>query len=231
MADRPDNSEFERWAGLHFDVMCGEIWAEDADGNRERAPVFEAVIEAMRCIPYSPERENGIQAGAWNICSAAMIAGMEDQPNLQQNRGGTAKDVEEMINIHNRCYKLARDLYRLHRGSREALEKGDQRGLRQFQREVARWSDRAAEAWSELEAGEQQPHIKGPPTKDLETAIRTVALREFEHLTGETVAPKHPDYQALKKFFSSLFQALNLDPKNAVSQARTAVEKRDTISD
>ena len=117
MVERPDESGFECWAGLRFDVMRGEIWANDADGNRERAPVFEAVIEAMRCIPYSPERENGIQAGAWNICSAAMFAGMEDQPNLQQNRGGTARDVEEMINVHDLCFKLADSLHQLHRGS------------------------------------------------------------------------------------------------------------------
>ncbi len=34
-----EESDFEFWAGLHFDVMYGEIWADDADGNRERAPV------------------------------------------------------------------------------------------------------------------------------------------------------------------------------------------------
>ena len=112
-----------------------------------------------------------------------------------------------------------------------ALEKDDQRGLRQFQREVAKWSDRAAEAWSALEAGEQQPSIKGAPTKDIEAAVRRVALREFEHLTDEQVAPKHPDYKALEEFFYLLFDALNLDPKNTVSQARTAVEERDTASD
>lgn len=220
-----DESGFESWDGLHFDVMHGEIWADDADGNRTRAPVFQAVIDAMRRIPYTPERENEIQAGAFNICSAAMFGGMEDQPNLQQNRGGTAADVEEMINIHQRCHKLARDLYRMHRGSREALERGDQRDLREFQREVAKWSNRAAEAWSALEAGKQQPSIKGPPTKEIEAAVRRVALHEFEHLTGEPVAPRHPDYPTLKKFFSSLFEALKLDP-NAVSQARTAVEER-----
>ena len=226
-----DESGFDSWAGLKLDLNRAEIWAVDVDGNRERAPVFQAVIEAMRSIPYSPEREGEIKAGAWNICSAAMVAGMENQPNLQLNRGGTAKDVEEMINVHDLCFELAHSLHQLHRGSREALEKDDQRGLRQFQREVAKWSDRAAEAWSALEAGEQQPSIKGAPTKDIEAAVRRVALREFEHLTDEQVAPKHPDYKALEEFFYLLFDALNLDPKNAVSQARTAVEERDTASD
>lgn len=227
MPDRPAESGFERWAGLHFDLIHVEIWADDADGNRERAPVFVAVIEAMRCIPYSPEREHEIEAGAWNICSAAMFGGMEDQPNLQLNRGGTAADVEEMINIHQRCYKLARDLYRMHRGSREALEKGDHRGLRKFQREVAKWSNRAHEAWSELDGSESRPFRRGAPLKDVEAAIRRAALHEFEHLTGEPVARKHPDYPAFVKFLYFLFGALSLDPQNAASQARSAVEERD----
>ena len=29
MADRPDESGFELWAGLKFDVMATEIWAVD----------------------------------------------------------------------------------------------------------------------------------------------------------------------------------------------------------
>lgn len=231
MADRPDESEFERWAGLHFDLMHGEIWAEDADGNRERAPVFVAVIEAMRCIPYSPEREHEIKAGAWNISSAAMFAGMEDQPNLQQNRGGTEADLEELHGAHERLVFLWRYFSGMHLEAWEALGKVDPKGLRNFKEDVALWSKRAHEAELALDKTEHRPSLLGRPADEIMAAIRPVALREFEHLTGESVAPLHPDYPALKNFFSALLEALNLDPKNAVSQARTAVEERDTSPD
>ncbi len=231
MAERPDESGFERWAGLHFDLKRGEIWAVDADGNRERAPVFKAVIEAMRCIPYSPERANGIQAGAWNICSAAMFAGMEDQPNLQQNRGGTAADLEELHGAHERLVFLWRYFSGMHLGAWEALGKVDPKGLRNFKKDVARWSRRAHEAELELDKTVHQPSLKGRPREEIMAAIRPVALREFEHLTGDAVVPKHLDYPALKKYFSALLEALDLDPKNGESQARTAVEERDASPD
>lgn len=228
MAEQQDESpELERKASLTFQLRAGEIWAVDADGNRERAPGVQAVIKAMRCIPYSPERADEIRQSAFNIWSVAMLACMEDQPNLQLNRGGTPADVKEMINIHLRCCKLARDLYRMHRGSREALEKGDHRGLRKFQRDVAKWSNRAHEAWSELDGSESRPFRRGAPLKDVEAATRRAALHEFEHLTGEPVARKHPDYPAFVKFLYFLFGALSLDPQNAASQARSAVEERD----
>ena len=208
-----------------------EIGSVDADGNWQRAPAFQGIINAMECIPYSAARPDEIQAAAFNIASAAMWGGLHDQPNLQQNRGGTAADVREMINVHDLCFKLAHSLYQLHRGSREALEKGDQRGLRQFQREVAKWSDRAAEAWSELDAGEHHPSRRGAPNKDIEAAIRRAALREFDRLIDGSVKPRHPDYKAFKEFFYLLFEALNFDPKNAESQARQAVKERDDNPD
>ena len=228
MSKKDESSESPPWwAGKKFDVLRGEIWSVDADGGRERAAEFQAVVDAMRCIPYSPERSDEIQRSAFSVCSAAMRAGMNDQPNLQQNTGGTAADWRELQRAHDLCFELAAHLYQMHRGSRDALEKRDHRGLRQFQREVARWSNFAHEAWSELDGSEPRPSRQGRPTKDIEAAIRRAALREFEHLTDGPVARKHPDYPAFVKFFYSLFGALGLDPQNAASQARHAVEERD----
>ena len=231
MAERHDESpELERRAGLTFDLRAGEIWAVDADGNRERAPGFQAVIKVMRCIPYSPERADEIRQAAFNICLVAMSADLNDQPNVKLNPGGTAADLKELQRIHDLCFELAPRLYQLHRGSRGALEKQDPRGLRKFQREVAKWSDRANSAWVELNENESEHRAsrRGRPTKDVEAAIRPVALGEFEHLTDEPVARNYP---AFVKFFYFLFGALGLDPQNAASQARHAVEERDDSPD
>jgi hypothetical protein len=181
----------------------------------------------MRCIPYSPERADEIRQSAFNIWSVAMFAGWNYQPNARENRGGTAADLRELQRAHDLCFEFAAHLYQMHRGSRDALEKGDHRGLRKFQREVAKWSNRAHEAWSELDGSESRPFRRGAPLKDVEAAIRRAALHEFEHLTGEPVARKHPDYPAFVKFLYFLFGALSLDPQNAASQARSAVEERD----
>ncbi len=221
-----ESSEIERWAGLRFDLQRAEIWVVDADRNRERAPEFQAVIKAMQCIPYPPERSDEIQQAAFNIAYIAMFAAIHDQPNLQQNAGGTAKDLEELQNIHTLCFDLARDLYRLHSGSRAALEKHEPGGLRKFQREAAKWCGCADQAWRELNASEPRPSRRGRPTKDVEAAVRRAALREFDRLIDGPVAHRHADYPALVKFFESLFAALGLDPKNANSQARQAVKER-----
>ena len=222
-----ESSEIERWAGLRFDLQRAEIWVVDADRNRERAPEFQAVIKAMQCIPYPPERSDEIQQAAFNIAYIAMFAAIHDQPNLQQNAGGTAADLRELQRAHDLCFELAAHLYQMHRGSRDALEKHDPGGLRKFQREVGRWSNCAHEAWSELNGSEPRASRRGRPTKDVEAAIRPVALREFERLTDGPVARKHPDYPAFVKFLYCLFGALGLDPQNAASQARSAVEERD----
>lgn len=219
-----DESGFERWAGLHFDLKRGEIWTADERGTR--APEFQVVIDVLRGISHPPERSDEIRAAAFNICSAAMFAGMGDQPNLQENPGGTAGDLKELQHIHDLCFGLVDSLFQLHRGSRGALEKQDSRSLRKFQKEVGRWSDRAHEAWSELGKTEHRAPRSGAPMKEVKAAIRPVALQVYERLTGRPAARKLPDSGPLAAFFEALFIAFGLPQKGAKRQARQAIEER-----
>lgn len=184
------------------------------------------MIEVLRGIADLPDRADEIRAAAFSVCTAAMWAGLHDQPNAIENPGGTAGDLRELQNIHNRCFKLARDLYRLHQGARGVLEKHDPRGLRKFQKEAGRWSDRAREAWSELNETEHRASRSGPPTKEVKAAIRPVALQVYERLTGRPAARKLSDDGPLVDFFEALFIALGLPPKGAKRQARQAIEER-----
>lgn len=228
MAERQDeSSKLERWAGLRFEGVAGEIWAVDAGGKTERAPEFQAVVEVLRGIPDLPDRADEIRQAAFNICSVAMLAGWNDQPNARENRGGTEKDLDELQELHELCRGLVYYLYHMHQASRGALEKQDHRGLRKFIKEVGRWSDLAGKAWDELKASEPRPSRRGRPTKVTKAAIRTVALREYELLRGRPAARKGANYGPLTTFFEDLFSALGLNPAGAARQARQAIEERD----
>lgn len=230
MAERKgESSENLLWAGKIFDLQRGDIWSVDANGNRERAAKLLPIIEALRRIPDLPERPDEIRQSAFNIAAVAMFAALHDQPNLQQNPGGTAADLRELQRAHGLCFELAHHLYQMHRGSRAVLEKHDPRGLRKFQKEVAKWSDLANEAWLDINESEHRASRRGRPLKDVAAAVRSVALGEYEHLTGQPAARKGSDYGPFVDFFRDLFGALGLNPKDAAAQARRAIEERGTV--
>lgn len=207
-----------------------DVGAVDADGNWHRAPVMEAVIAVLEGIPSSSARSDNrpdeIRQLAFSICLVAGVAGMNDQPNSQQHPGGTAGDLKELQRAHDILFELVDHLFRMHRDSRLALEKYDAKALRNFQREVGRWSDRATEAWSEINEGEHRAPSGSPPTKAIKAAIRPAALQAFERLSGQRATRKLSGAGPVVEFFQHLFIALGQPPKGAANQARLAIEER-----
>jgi hypothetical protein len=207
-----------------------EIGHVDADGNLQRAPVLQAVIEVLEGIPGSSTRSNKradeIRKLAFLICLAAGFADMNSQANSQQHPGGTDGDLRELQRAHDLLFDLAKHLFQMHRDSRLALERHDTKGFREFHREVGRWSNRATEAWSEINEGEHRAPSGSPPTKVVRAAVRSVALQAFEYLAGQPAARKGPDYGPLVEFFAALFVAFGEPPKGAANQARLALKER-----
>ena len=208
-----------------------EIESIDADGNRQRAPVFQAVIKVLEGVPPASERSekrsDEIEQLAFTICLAAGFAGMNDQPNAHQHPGGTDGDLKELQRAHDLLFDLADHLFRMHRDSRLALEKHDAKGLREFQRDVGQWSNRATEAWSVMNDGGHRAPRGGQPRSDVRAAVRPVALQAFARLTDRPVARKSANYGPLTDFFESLYLALGFSAKGARRQARQALEERD----
>jgi len=207
-----------------------DIGAVDADGNRQRAPVFQAVIKVLEGVPPASERSekrsDEIEQLAFTICLAAGFAGMNDQPNAHQHPGGTDGDLKELQKAHDLLFGLWEHFSEMHLGSWGTLEKHDQRGLRDFQKEIARWSDRATEAWSELNETKHLPPPHTGQPKFVKAAIRPAALQAYERLAGLPAAMKDWKAGPVVDYFEALFVALGVPPEGAASQASKAIAER-----
>ncbi len=225
MAKKLQSPKELRWVGQTFDLVAGEIRSTDGSGEKIKSLEMAAIEEVLGQLPILPERRDHVSSAAFNIASVMMWGELHDQPNCQENPKGTARDLYEVQRLRVLLSETAHHIYQMHRGSRQAIENQDPGGWRKFQKEVARRSDMAHSAWDELNGAEHRPYLRGRPKKDLAN-FRSIALQEYEFLTGRPAARKGPDYGLFVDYFRNLLCALGSDGCNAASQARTAIKER-----